>query len=70
MDKKYYANIDLYFDNMKYSFVGEVGERKQEVINMIRDFAKKRKMECNTKTKKLYLNGKEIGSFSINYRTF
>lgn len=70
MNKKYYANIDLYFDTMKYSIVGEIGDKKQEIINMVRDFAKKRKMECNTKTKKLYIDGKEVGSFIIDARIF
>ena len=66
MNKKYYANIDLYFDTMKHSIVGDMGTKKQEIVDMVKDFAKKRKMECNTKTKKFYLDGKEVGSFSID----
>lgn len=68
MNKKYYANIDLYFDTMKHSIVGDMGTKKQEIVDMVKDFAKQRKMDCNTKTKKLYLDGKEVGSFSINAR--
>ena len=44
----------LYFEEMKYSIVGEVGTKKQEVLELVQDFAKARKMECNSKTKKLF----------------
>lgn len=65
MNKKYYANIDLYFETMKYSIVGEMGTKKQEVIDLVKDFAKSKKMECNSKTKKLFQDGKEVGSYEI-----
>jgi len=66
MNKKYYANIDLYFDEMKYSITGEVGTKKQEVLELVKDFAKARKMECNCKEKKLFKEGTEVGSFIID----
>lgn len=66
MNKKYYANIDLYFDEMKYTIVGEMGTKKQEVLDLVKDFAKTRKMECNSKTKKLFKEGTEVGSFTID----
>lgn len=68
MNKKYYADITLTFDTMKYSIVGEMGTKKQEMVDMVKDFAKKRKLECNTKTKKLLRNGEEVGSFEITSR--
>ena len=66
MNKKYYANIDLYFEEMKYSIVGEMGTKKQEVLELVKDFAKARKMECNSKTRKLFKDGNEVGSFIID----
>ena len=70
MNKKYYADIDLYFDTMKYSITTEVGTKKQELVDMIRDFAKSKKLDCNTKTKKLFdKSGKEVGEFEISSRT-
>ena len=69
MNKKYYADIDLYFDTMKYSITTEVGTKKQELVDMIKDFAKSKKLDCNTKTKKLFdSNGKEVGAFKIDVR--
>ena len=69
MNKKYYADIDLYFDTMKYSITTEVGTKKQELVDMIKDFAKSKKLDCNTKTKKLFnRNGKEVGTFKIDAR--
>lgn len=69
MNKKYYADIDLYFDTMKYSITTEVGTKKQELVDMIKDFAKSKKLDCNTKTKKLFdSNGKEVGTFKIDVR--
>lgn len=69
MNKKYYADIDLYFDTMKYSITTEVGTKRQELIDMIKDFAKSRKLDCNTKTRKLFdKTGKEVGSFIVDSR--
>ena len=69
MNKKYYADIDLYFDTMKYSITTEVGTKKQELVDMIKDFAKSKKLDCNTKTKKLFdSKGKEVGTFKIDAR--
>lgn len=69
MNKKYYADIDLYFDTMKYSITTEIGTKKQELVDMIKDFAKSKKLDCNIKTKKLFdSNGKEVGTFKIDAR--
>jgi hypothetical protein len=69
MNKKYYANIDLYFDTMKHSIVAETGTKKIEVLEMVKDFAKGRKLTCNTKTKKLFnAQGQEVGEFEIGSR--
>lgn len=69
MNRKYYANIDLYFDTMKYSITAEVGTKRQEIVDMVKDFAKIRKLVCDTKAKKLFdIQGKEVGSFNIGTR--
>lgn len=68
MNKKYYADINLEFDDMKYSIVGEIGTKKQEIVDLVKDFAKSRKMQCDTKTRKLLKDGKEVGSYEIASR--
>lgn len=70
MNKKYYATIKLYNFTEKYSIVGETDSKKQDVINMVKDFAKRVKLECNTKNRKLYKDGKEMGEYIIDVRTF
>lgn len=68
MNKKYYADINLEFDDMKYSIVGEIGTKKQEIVDLVKDFAKSHKMQCDTKTRKLLKDGKEAGSYEIASR--
>jgi len=63
--KKYYTYFDLYFSERKYSIVGQMDGTKKEMTESIIDFANKNKMEYNLKTKKLFQDGKEIGSFKI-----
>jgi hypothetical protein len=33
--KKYYADINLYFDTMKYGIVGDYTAKKQEIVEMV-----------------------------------
>lgn len=69
MNKKYYADIDLYFDTRKHSIVAEMGTKKIEVLEMVKDFAKRNKLTCDTKAKKLFdAQGKEVGAFKIDAR--
>ena len=70
MNKKYYADITLDFDEMKYGISCELGSKKQELVDLIKEFAKEKKLECNTKTKKFLKEGKEVGSFAIYSKTF
>ena len=68
--KKYYADINLYFDTMKYGIVGDYTAKKQEIVEMVEEFAKARQLTCNKKTKKLFdKNDKEVGEFEISSRT-
>ena len=68
--KKYYADINLYFDTMKYCIVGYYTAKKQEIVEMVEEFAKARQLTCNKKTKKLFdKSGKEVGEFEISSRT-
>ena len=68
--KKYYADINLYFDKMKYGIVGDYTAKKQEIVEMVEEFAKARQLTCNKKTKKLFdKSGKEVGEFEISSRT-
>ena len=54
---------------MKYSITAEVGTKRQEIVDMVKDFAKIRKLVCDTKAKKLFdTQGKEVGSFNIGTR--
>lgn len=70
MNKKYYADIDLYFDTRKYGIVGDINMKKKEIVDMVKEFGEKLKLTCNTKSKKFYdANGKEVGSFTIASRT-
>ena len=69
--KKYYADINLYFDDMKYGIVGDTSSNRQEMIDMIKNFAKELGLTCNTKTKKLFdKNGKEVGTYVLSSQTF
>lgn len=70
MNKKYYADITLDFDEMHYSIVGDLATKKQEIVNLIEEFAKARDLICDTKKKKLYKDGKEVGYFNITSRSF
>lgn len=70
MNKKYYADIDLYFDTRKYGIVGEISTKRQEIVDMVKDFGKKHKLTCDTKSKKFFdATGKEVGRYSIASRT-
>lgn len=70
MNKKYYADIDLYFDTRRYSIVGDITTKRQEIIDLVKDFSKERKLTCDTKLKKLFdANGKEVGSYSVASKT-
>jgi len=69
--RKYYANINLDFDDMKYSIVGDSDTNRQGMIELIKQFAKDINCLCNTKTSRLLdKNGKEIGKYSIQSRDF
>lgn len=62
---KYYADIKLYFDEMKYGIVESDATRK-EMVDAVKKFAESRKLTCNTKTKKLFnKEGKEVGEYEI-----
>ena len=65
---KFFANC-MEWDNGTVVTADDIKKFKlKQFAVMVKDFAKRRKMDCNTKTKKLYLDGKEVGSFSINAR--
>lgn len=70
MNKKYYADITLDFDEMKYGISCEAGAKKQELIDLIKQFATERKLICDTKKKIFLKEGKEVGSFKIASKTF
>ena len=70
MSKKYIATIDLYFDKQKYTIVGETDTKKLELIELVKQFASKGRMECRVKEKKLFKEGVEVGSFSISSISF
>ena len=71
MSRKYYADIDLYFDDMKYSIVGDEGLKKQELIELVEDFAKDFNLECDKKQKKFFdKEGKEVGSYTVAAKTY
>jgi len=64
--RKYYANINLYFDEHKYSIVGDDSTNRQEMIELIQKFAKIRELNCNVKTKSFFdKKGKEVGIFTL-----
>ena len=68
--KKYYADINLYFDNMKYGIAGDTSTSRKEMIELLKDFAKRFNLECNTKSKKFFdKQGKEVGSFTLASKT-
>jgi len=69
--RKYYADINLHFDNMKYGIVGEESTNRKEMIELVKNFAKEMNYTCNTKTARIIdKNGKEIGQYSITSRDF
>lgn len=68
--KKYYANFDLYFEERKYSIVGPADGKKKDMVESVLDFAKRNKMTCNLKTKKLFVGDREVGSFEITSQIF
>lgn len=70
MNKKYYADITLDFDELKYGITCDIGSKKQEVVDLVKKFAAERNLVCDTKKKKLFKEGKEVGSFKIASRTF
>lgn len=69
--KKYYADIDLYFDEMKYSIVGDSPILRKDMVELVKDFAKKMNLVCDTKVKRFFnKEGKEVGSYEITSKTF
>lgn len=69
MNKKYYADITLDFDEMHYGIVGDLTTKKQEIVDFVKEFCKTRGLICDTKKKKLYKDGKEVGYFNITSRS-
>lgn len=70
MNKKYYADINLYFDTRKYGIIGDTSTKRQEIIDMVKDFSKELKLTCDTKSRKLFnAEGKEVGNYTISSRT-
>ena len=69
MSKKYIATIDLYFDKQKYTIVGETDTKKLELIELVKQFASKGRMECRVKEKKLFKPRKsqEKSNIKFNY---
>jgi hypothetical protein len=66
MNRKYYADIVLDYEDIKHTIVCEVGSKRQEVMELVSLFAKKRKLICNLKTKKFTNDiGQEVGYFEI-----
>lgn len=62
--KKYYADINLIFDDMKHSIVGEM--KRQEMIELIKDFAEELKLDCDTRSKTFTdKKGNVVGKFFI-----
>ena len=69
--RKYYADINLEFDDMKHSIVGDTGTSRKEMIDLVKKFAEELNYLCNTKTSKILdKNGKEIGRYNIQSRDF
>ena len=68
--KKYYADINLYFDNMKYGIAGDTSTSRKEMIELLQEFAKDLNLKCDTKSKKFFdKQGKEVGSFTLASKT-
>lgn len=68
--RKYYADIDLYFDNRKYGIVGDITTNRKEMIELLESFAKNFNLKCNAKSKKFFdKQGKEVGSFTLASKT-
>lgn len=70
MNKKYYAYIDLYNSTMKHSIVGNDQLKRNEMIELVKSFTKSRGLKCDTKTKKLFQEDKEVGCYSITSKTY
>ncbi len=70
MNKKYYADITLDFDTMKYGITCEAGTKKTELVELIKQFATSKNLICDTKNKKFLKEGKEVGRYEIASRTF
>ena len=48
----------------------KVSGKKQELVDLIKQFATERKLVCDTKNKIFLKEGKEVGSFKIASKTF
>jgi len=70
MNKKYYADITLDFDEMKYGITCEAGTKKQELVDLVKQFATSKNLVCDTKSKKFFKEGKEVGRYEIASKTF
>lgn len=71
MTKKYYADIDLYFDERKHSIVADETVKRREMTELLEDFGKKRKLTMNAKSKKFFdETGREVGSFEIGVKVY
>lgn len=71
MTRKYYADIDLYFDERKHSIVADETVKRKEMNELLEDFGKKRKLTMNAKSKKFFdENGREVGSFEIGVKVY
>lgn len=71
MTRKYVANINLYFDEMKHSIVGDETVKKVEMAGLVKEFAKERRCTINQRTKKIFdASGKEVGEYAIETRVY
>lgn len=71
MTRKYYADIDLYFDDRKHSIVGDESVKRVEMNELLEDFGKKRKFTINKKTRKFFdEQGREVGSYEIGVKVY
>lgn len=63
--KKYYADIDLEFDEVKHGIVGEM--KRQEMVKLVEEFAHKLKLDCNTRNR-TFINdkGQIVGNYTIS----
>lgn len=70
MNVKYYADITLDFSELNYGIICDTQTNKKELIELIKQFATKKNLICDIKTKKFFKEGKEVGHYKITSRTF